>query len=179
MAGETEAIRQPEIDWEIKGASLPFDGLQELSNEFGLGPLTQRPPHIEIVAYNVEAIDIQKSKVSGTNADIHVLLAKGLLHDHLTLGYRIYMPGVATTRAIVSGTAMDWTEEDQIDRGRVMIQIPVAAVLNCTVSYNGIVQTHYWLSYPDKSQMKLSIRDLKLSRRPSPTPKVAGKKPGI
>ena len=31
--GETENIRQPEIDWEVKAASRPYDNLQELANE--------------------------------------------------------------------------------------------------------------------------------------------------
>jgi hypothetical protein len=65
MAGETESLRQPEIDWEIKAASPPYEDLQELANEFGLGPLTQRPPYIEVIAYNVAAIDTQNSKVAG------------------------------------------------------------------------------------------------------------------
>jgi hypothetical protein len=38
---QAEAIRQPDIDWEIKGASRPYEGLQELANEFALGPLTR------------------------------------------------------------------------------------------------------------------------------------------
>jgi hypothetical protein len=152
MAGETESIRQPEIDWEIKAASRPYDGLQELANEFGLGQLVQRPPYVEVVAFNVAAIDLQKSKVAGTNADIHVLLAKGLSRDRLTLGHRAYVPGSLITRAVVSGATIQWTEEDQADRGQVPLQIPTAAALNCTVSYEGIAQHHFCLGDPERAQ---------------------------
>jgi hypothetical protein len=152
MAGQTDTIRQPDIDWEIKAASPPYDGLQELAVEFGLGPPAQRPPFIEIVAYNVEAIDVQRSKVSGTSANIHVLLAKGLAPDRLTLGYRVYVPGSATARSVISGASMQWTEEEQAQHGETEIQIPVAAALNCTVSYAGIAQSHYWLGDPDRAQ---------------------------
>ena len=167
MAGGTASIRQPEIDWEIKAASPPYDGLQELATEFGLGPLAQRPPYIEAVAYNVEAIDVQRSKVSGTSAEIHVLLAKGLPPDRLTLGYRVYVPGSATTRSVIAGSAMQWNDEEQAQRGQLQIQIPVAAALSCTVSYDGIAQSHYWLGDPDRAQnprravSKPSIRNLK------------------
>src|SRR5215510_13514138 len=92
---QAEAIRQPDIDWEIKGASRPYEGLQELANEFALGPLTERSGYVEIIAPNVSAIDTKLSKVAGTNADIQVLLAKGLDTGSVTLGYRIYLPGVA------------------------------------------------------------------------------------
>jgi hypothetical protein len=152
VGGETETIRQPDIDWEIKAASPPYDGLQELANEFGLGVLAQRPPYVEVVAYNVGAIDAQNCRVAGTNANIHVLLAKGLLHDHVSLGYRVYAPEARTARAVVSGSAMQWTEEANFDRGIITIPVPVAAVLNCTVSYDKIAQSHYWLSDPDSAQ---------------------------
>ncbi len=107
MAGEAETIRQPEIDWEIKAASPPYEGLQELANEFHLGPLIQRTPHVEVVAYNVAVVDAQNSKVDGTNASIEVLLAKGLAHDRVSLGYRVYTSGAVVTRKVVEGTAMN------------------------------------------------------------------------
>jgi hypothetical protein len=47
---------------------------------------------------------------------------------------------------------MNWTEEDQANRGQVQIEIPVAAALNCTVSYDAIAQSHYWLIDPDRAQ---------------------------
>jgi hypothetical protein len=152
IAGETENICQPEIDWEIKAASRPYDGLQELANEFSLGQLVQRPPYVEAVAFNVAAIDLRKSKVAGTNADIHVLTAKGLSRDRVTLGYRAYVPGSATTREVVSGATMQWTEEFQADCGHITLQIPPAAALNCTVSYAGIAQHHFWLGDPERAQ---------------------------
>jgi hypothetical protein len=150
MAGETDTIRQPEIDWEIKAASLPYDGLQELANEFSLGALTQRPPYVEVVAYNVAVVDAQNSKVAGNSADIEVLLAKGLAHDRVTLGYRVYAPGTATTRKVVTGAAMTWAEDVHFDRGRTTIQIPLAAAVNCAISYDGTAQSHYWLSDPTR-----------------------------
>jgi hypothetical protein len=98
MGEQAETIRQPDIDWEIKAASRPYEGLQELANELGLGPLTERSVYVEIFAPNISAIDTKMSKVAGTNADIQVVLAKGLNTGLVTLGYRIYLPGAATNR---------------------------------------------------------------------------------
>src|SRR5205085_3567166 len=57
MGGQVEPPRQPDIDWEIKAATPPYDGLQELAREFGLGALTSGPINVGVVAYNVAAID--------------------------------------------------------------------------------------------------------------------------
>ena len=60
MGGEMETIRQPEVDWEVKSASRPYDSLQEIANQMSLGVLTQHPPQVEVVAYNVAAVGMAK-----------------------------------------------------------------------------------------------------------------------
>jgi hypothetical protein len=147
-----ETIRQPDIDWEIKGASRPYEGLQELANEFALGPVTERSVFVEIFAQNISAIDTKMSKLAGTNADIQVLLAKGLNTGLVTLGYRIYLPGAATNRGTLSGEDMLWNEESEYLRGHATLQVPNAAVLNCSVSYDGVTQIHWWLADPTQAQ---------------------------
>jgi hypothetical protein len=152
MGGQKVALRQPGIDWEIKAASTPYDGLQELANELGLGPLTGGTATIEIVAFNVAAIDSQKSGVVGTRADLHVLLAKHLAQEEVRIGYRIYVPGTPTVRRTLPGDAMQWTEETGFCRGQATIEVLSAAVVNCAVSYAGITQSHYWLTDPERVQ---------------------------
>jgi hypothetical protein len=147
--GETKNLRQPEIDWEVKAASRPYDNLQELANEWSLG-LTSRPPQVEIVATPIAAIDAQNSKVSGDKAIIQVRLARGLEQDRIKVGYRLYAPGKITTRDVLQGGSMTWSEEENVIRGEATIQVPLAAALNCTVSYDGIAQSHYWLFDPHR-----------------------------
>lgn len=150
MAGETNTIRQPETDWEIKAAERPYDGLQELANELVLGQLVQRPPYIEIFAYNVAVIDAQQSKVVGTKADIEFRAAKHLNHGRFRLGYRIFAPGATAIRAVVPPGEIEWTEDADVDRGRTTVEIPLAGALNCTISYEGIAQSHYWIADPNR-----------------------------
>jgi hypothetical protein len=152
MGEQAEAIRQPDIDWEIKGASRPYEGLQELALEFRLGPLTERSGYVEIFASHVSAVDTKLSKVAGTNANIQVLLAKGLDTGSVTLGYRIYLPGVVPTRGTLSGADMRWSEEAECFRGHATLQVPNAGALNCSVSYDGVTQSHWWLADPTQAQ---------------------------
>jgi hypothetical protein len=152
MGGQLEPIPQPDIDWEIKAGTPPYDSLQELAQVFGLGGITAPTAVVEFIAYNVCAIDGAKSIISGTNADIHALAARGLSHDLVTLGYRIYLPGKPAERGTIPGAAMKWMEEEQFDRGRVDVPVPAAAVMNCTISCSGIAQSHFWLSDPEQVQ---------------------------
>jgi len=149
MAHQTEAIRQPEIDWEIKAGPRPYDGLQELATEFSLGPLDRRPPYVEFIAFNVVVIDTATSKVSGTSADVEIRAAKGIDRQRVRLGYRVYARETPPTRGVAAADAINWVDDAAFDRGRLNIQIPLAARLNCTVIYDGIAQSHYWLSDPN------------------------------
>jgi hypothetical protein len=152
VGGQKEALRQPDIDWEIKAASTPYDGLQELANDLGLGPLTGGTATVEIVAFNVAAIDAEKSGVLGTRANLHVLLGKRLSQEEVRIGYRVYVPGTPTVRQTLLGDAMQWTEEVDFYRGQASIEVPSAAVVNCAVSYAGMTQSHYWLTDPERVQ---------------------------
>jgi len=83
---------------------------------------------------------------------VRVRAAKRLSHDRFTLGYRIYLPGADPKRGTISGSAMQWTEDEKLNRGQIDIPIPKGAVLNCTISYDSIAQSHLWLADPERIQ---------------------------
>jgi hypothetical protein len=145
-----EALQQPDLDWEIKAASQPYDGLQDLAEGFSVGPIRVSNREIEVIAPNVGAIDPQNSTILGNDAKVHVLLAKDLSPDHVTLGYRIFETGLAPQRAMISGQSLTWTEEATLQRGQVDIPIGNASALNCVVSYQGIAQSHFWIMHPER-----------------------------
>jgi hypothetical protein len=151
FGAQVEPIPQPDIDWEIKANPRPYDGLQELANEFNLGPLVERTVHVDLVALNVAAID-GASKVDGTSAVINLLLAKGLPVRRAAVAYRSYMSGKVSERGAISGASMEWTEDEVCQRGRVAIDIANAAVLNCTATYAGIAQSYFWILDPARAQ---------------------------
>jgi hypothetical protein len=148
FGGEIAPVPQPEIDWELKAASTPFDGLQELSNEFGVGMIVDRPRFVEFVAHNVAAVDGANSRLSGAGADVHLLLAKGLLPDRITLGYRAFFAAAPARRGSVAGQTIRWTEDAGHLRGQATIPIADSSAIDCIVSYEGIAQAHFWLVNP-------------------------------
>ena len=153
MGTQPKSLRQPDIDWEIMAASTPYDGIRELMSEYRIGPSSVGDTvNIEIIAFNVAAIDAARSVVAGEDAAIHVLLAPGLMPKKVSVGYRVYKPGLSAIRGVSSGSSLEWSEHDAYQRGVASIRVPNAAVLNCTVSYDGIAQHHLWLTDPSCSQ---------------------------
>ena len=151
VGGTPDFSKQPALDWELKAAAVPYDSLQELAFEYALAPSPDVTIiNVEAIAFNVAGIDATKSSVSGVNATVHVLLAKGLSPGLIKLGYRI--PGATPVRASITGAKMEWTEEDHHQRGIALFPVPNASVVNCTVSYNEIAQNHWWLGDPTRLQ---------------------------
>jgi len=80
-AGPVAEMLQPDLDWEIKAAALPYDGLQEITNELALAGLEGPNARIELVAFNAAVIDAQRSKLSGTKAEVYLKLSNALIPD--------------------------------------------------------------------------------------------------
>jgi hypothetical protein len=151
MAGQLERLPQPNIDWEIKASAVPFDGLQEIANELGLGLLRWQVATVEIVGFNVAAVH-KNSIVLGQTAMLRVLLAKTLDPNQVTLGYRVYVPNTQANRGTVQGADLTWVEEEGLLNGTGTLPVADAAVVNCTVSYAGIAQAHQWIADPEHVQ---------------------------
>ena len=63
----------------------------------------------------------------------------------------MYVPGTPTVRSMVSGTDMSWVHDGDFLIGRLTIAVPNAAVINATVSYDGVAQHHQWIADPDRT----------------------------
>lgn len=150
-ARQTEHIRQPYFDWEVKAASTPYDNIAELLLEYRLGTLRSDAANVEIIAFNVAVVDLS-SVVTGTKARPAVLLVDGLNPEKMTLGYRVYSQGRVVQRAAIQGTAMQWNPHDALRRGITEVDVPPGAVLHCIASYAGIAQHQGWLSDPSTVQ---------------------------
>jgi hypothetical protein len=146
-ARQAEYVRQPHFDWEVKAATTPYDSIAELLLEYRLGTLRGDTANLEVVAFNVAVVDLSSS-VSGTRANLAVLLADGLNPDKVTLGYRVFSQGHVVKRASILGANMEWGRRDALQSGIIEIDIPPAAVLHCIVSYAGTAQHQGWLSDP-------------------------------
>jgi len=108
---QSDHWQNPVLDWALRSADTPYDNLNELSIDFGMGGLIERSTIIEAVAPNVVAIDLG-NQVTGGTARIGVLTIKGIDRSKVSIGYRVLDKGAVTARMTVAGDVLDWAEED-------------------------------------------------------------------
>jgi hypothetical protein len=140
-------VQQPHIDWELKAAPQPFDTLDELLLEYFLGGSRDERASIEIIAANVVAINLS-SRVDGEEAAPSVYLAKSLDQNKCNIGYRVFLQGNVVSRGSISGSTLDWSEQDtsRLDAGK--LKIPLGAALHCVASYDGFAIHLGWIADP-------------------------------
>jgi hypothetical protein len=144
-------LKQPSLDWEVKASATPYDGLQELASEYGLGLLRGEVATVEAVAHAVVVVD-SRSRVEGRKALMAVRAAKALSPDKIRIGYRVFGQGRCCERSAINGGTLKWTEEHGIKIAEAETEVPEGAVVNCITSYDGSAQHHWWIFDPSKAQ---------------------------
>lgn len=144
-------IQQPQLDWELKAASTPFDSLSELLNDYSLGAYKGDFAHIEVVALPVAEVDFN-SAMQGEEAKPSLFLAKALNQSDCRLGYRVLLHGEVLERGNINGTEMEWTVSGRHQHGVGFLKIPSGAVLQCFATYRGYVHHQGWMVDPALSQ---------------------------
>ncbi len=144
-------VQQPHIDWELKAAPQPFDTLDELLLEYFLGGSRDERASIEIAAAEVAAI-VYDSKVDGEEASPSIYLAKSLDPNKCNIGYRVFLQGKVVLRGSISGSTLDWSEQENSRLGVGKLKIPSGAVLHCVASYDGFAIHQGWIGDPKNFQ---------------------------
>ena len=144
-------VHQPEFDWELKAASLPFDSLGELLVAYSLGPYKGDFAHLEVVATNVAEVDFN-SQVQETTAKPAMFLANALKQFDCHLGYRVVLHGQVMDRGTISGTKMTWEPGEHYAKGVGALTIPSGAALQCFATYSGVAHHQGWIADPTLSQ---------------------------
>lgn len=134
-----ENISSLELDWQLKGEPTPYESLQELAFTYRLGQLRRDQANVEIVGYNVAAVDLS-SKIEGTKAWPTMHVAPALDPSKVRLGYRIQEKSGITKRGSIAGGSLNWEEKDGLRHATAEIDLPTAAILHCIASYDGITQ---------------------------------------
>lgn len=125
------------LDWTLRSADSPYDNLDELAIDFGLGPVVEPSSIFEAVAGSIIAVDLSH-QVEGETARIGVFATKGLDRSQISIGYRILDKGLVATRHSVTGTDLEWSEEEARDVGSTQIAVPPASLVNCYARYQGV-----------------------------------------
>jgi hypothetical protein len=144
-------VQQPQLDWELKSAPLPFDSLGELLNEYSLGAYKGDFAHIEVVALAAVEADLA-SVVKGESAKPALFLANALNQAECHLGYRVLLHGQVMERGTIRGTDMEWAPGEHYMHGTGSLTIPSGAALQCFAAYRGFVHHQGWIADPALSQ---------------------------
>lgn len=144
-------LNQPSLDWELKASPTPYENLQELMFEYGLGSLHNDAIAVDIIASHVAAVDLS-SKIHGTKAGVSVVLLEGLDTQRFSLGYKVHNQGKVVARSLVEGKHFKWALEKGIQKGYFEIDVPEASVLYCVANYDGLTQHYGWISDPETLQ---------------------------
>jgi hypothetical protein len=139
------------LDWELKAAPTPYESMQELSFAYRLGQLRLDQANVELIAYNVVAVDLG-SKVMGEKAWPVVRLAEALDPNKVMLGYRVQEKDGVTARGAIQGASLDWSKQNDVHIATAELDIPAAAILHCVASYDGIAQQFGFIVDPSTVQ---------------------------
>jgi len=144
-----DLVKQPTLDWELKAAETPFDGLAELMGTLRLGAVPGDATEFDVVAPTVVEVDLA-AIVEGTDARPGVRLYKGLDRAQCALGYRVMLKGLVVDRGRIGGDKMHWIPVDGEDYeiGTGNVQIPMGAVIHCMASFGGVAYHHGWVIDP-------------------------------
>jgi hypothetical protein len=140
------------IDWELRSSAIPYDSTTELLQEYSLGGLFTDSITVEVIATSVMGFDGGSSKIVDETAHIVIRLAKTLDTNKASVGYREFNQGKVVKRGVLTGPQFAWTETEETQVGTCDLTVSKAAILHCYATYNGVAQTHWFISDPSTSQ---------------------------
>jgi hypothetical protein len=139
------------LDWELRSSTVPFDTIQELLQEYGLGGLFTDSITVEVIATAVMGFDGDASKITGETARITIRLANTLDTNKVSVGYREINQG-NVKRGVLTGSKFNWKQTDEMQIGSFDLDVSKAAILHCYAIYNKVAQTHWYVTDPTTSQ---------------------------
>ena len=142
-----DLLPQPESDWLLKAADAPYDSVQELAVDYGLGTLRGDRALLEVVARTAIQV-LAESAVTGTRASVGIWMAGNLDRTQAKLGFRVVHQGRVVQRGAIQGTALAWSDRDLAVVGTGDIEIPAGSVVQCIASYAGESHHVQWRADP-------------------------------
>lgn len=142
-----DLLSQPESDWLLKAADAPYDSVQELAIEYGLGTLRSDRALLEVVARTAIEV-LAESSVTGTRASVGVWMASSLDRAQAKLGFRIVHQGRVVQRGAIRGADLTWSDRDFAVVGVGSIEVPAGSVVQCIASYAGEAHHVQWRADP-------------------------------
>jgi hypothetical protein len=142
-----DLLPQPESDWLLKAADAPYDSVQELAIDYGLGTLRGDRALLEVVARTAIEV-LSESAVTGTRASVGVWMASSLDRTQAKLGFRVIHQGRVVRRGAIRGSDLIWGDRDLAAIGTAEIEIPAGSVVQCIASYADEAHHFQWRADP-------------------------------
>jgi hypothetical protein len=147
-----QATDSRQLDWELKGGDIPFDNLDELLIQCGLPTLTQMGDStvLEVMARSPGWIG-NRSTIMGGEARIECHFANALDIERIRVGYKVFQKNfVVGHRASVSGSTLEWQQENDIKIAICRVPVGDALLLQAFLNYAGISLHQWWVMDPQK-----------------------------
>jgi len=147
-----QATDSRQLDWELKASDIPFDNLDELSIHCGLPALTQMGDStvLEVVARSPGWIG-DRSTIMNGEARIECRFASALDIGKIRVGYKVFQKDfVVVDRASVSGSTLEWQQENDFKIGICRVSVGDAPLLQAFLSYAGVSLHQWWVRDPQK-----------------------------
>lgn len=142
-----DLLPQPESDWLLKAADAPYDSVQELAIDYGLGTLRGDRALLEVVARTAIEV-LAQSSVTGTRASVGIWMASSLDRAQAKLGFRVVHQGRVVHRGAIQGNDLAWSDGDLAAVGTGDIEVPSGSVVQCIASYAGEAHHVQWRADP-------------------------------
>jgi hypothetical protein len=142
-----DLLPQPESDWLLKAADAPYDSVQELAIDYGLGTLRSDRALLEVVARTAIQV-LAESAVTGTRASVGIWMSSSLDRAKAKLGYRVVHQGSVVRRGAIRGSDLTWIDRDLAAIATAEIAIPAGSVIQCIASYADEAHHFQWRADP-------------------------------
>lgn len=150
-ASRHSILLQPETDWTLKASLVPYDSVQELFLEYGLGPVRGSYSELDVIA--VSAVEIlNRSTVVSELATLGLFMPDTLDPFKAHLGYRVISRGKVSSRGSFDGAQLTWQREGHYLTGVASLTVPVDAVIQCFACYEGHAHQTRWFMDPSTVQ---------------------------
>lgn len=141
-----EYLPQPETDWILKAGVVPYDHINELSSDYGLG-LKGDSALIEVVALTAIQV-LARSEVKESSANIGIGMSAKLDKAKAQIGYRVIDKGSVVYRGATLGEQLSWEHKNEISEGSISIEVPAGSIVQCIASYEGQAHHIQWRADP-------------------------------
>lgn len=140
-------LPQPDSDWLLRAADVPYDSVQELATDYGVGALHGDRALFEVVARSVIEV-LAESAVVGTRASLGICMAASLDRVRAKIGFRVVHQGNVVKRGAIGGSSLTWSDRGRVIVGIGEIEVPAGAVVQCVASFDDEAHHVQWRADP-------------------------------